>query len=148
MTRNTEQSRSLSVFIAEFTSAGEDATVAQRRDPRYSEVWRYRGYTPANARGNAMLPVGLSVERITKIVKGSEVDRMAPRVIAAETIAAISYPANSLSSHPRRFGSGRGTPGNVHPGNFGFVLPVSSLFPPPALTAVPIAEVEHCPTFR
>lgn len=48
-------------------------------------------------------------------------DRMAPRVIAAETIAAISYSANSLSSHPRRFGT-VGTPGNVHPGNFGVVL--------------------------
>lgn len=83
---------------------------------------------------------GLSVERTAEIVKGSEVDRMAPRVIAAETIAAISYSANSLSSHPRRFGT-VGTPGNVHPGNFGVVL----LVPP---TAASIVEVEHCPTFR
>ncbi|KYN03334.1 hypothetical protein ALC62_05834 [Cyphomyrmex costatus] len=71
---------------------------------------------------------GLSVERITEIVKGSEVDRMAVRVIAAETIAAISDFANSLSSHPRHFGTA-GTPGNVHPGNFGVVLLVPFLSP-------------------
>lgn len=71
---------------------------------------------------------GLSVERITEIVKGSEVDRMAPRVIAAETIAAISYSANSLLSHPRHFGTA-GTLENVHPDNFGVVLLVPILSP-------------------
>lgn len=55
-------------------------------------------------------------------------DRIAPRVIAAETIAAISYSANSLSSHPRHFGTAS-TLGNVHPGNFGVVLLVPFLLP-------------------
>ncbi|KYN31961.1 hypothetical protein ALC56_13714 [Trachymyrmex septentrionalis] len=51
------------------------------------------------------------------------------RVIAAETIAAISYSAsNSLPSYPRHFGTA-GTLENVHPGNFGVVLPVPVLPP-------------------
>lgn len=116
------------LYLSPGSRALETTDVAHRCDPRYDEAWRYCAYTLASAQVTPCLSRGLSVERITKIVKGSEVDRMAPRVIAAETIAAISYSANSLSSHPRRFGTA-GTPGNVHPGNFGVVLLVPS--PPP-----------------
>ncbi|KYM77767.1 hypothetical protein ALC53_11778 [Atta colombica] len=93
-----------------------------------SDVTSLTGTTPKMRRIYTRRPdlEGLSVERITEIVKGSEVDRMAPRVIAAETIAAISYSANSLLSHPRHFGTA-GTLENVHPGNFGVVLLVPIL---------------------
>lgn len=115
------------LYLSLSSHASEKTNVTHRCDPRYSEVWRYCAYMSANARVTPYSPGDFRSNVSPRSWK--EVDRMAPRVIAAETIAAISYSANSLSSHPRRFET-VGTPGNVHPGNFGVVLLVPSLLSP------------------
>lgn len=144
MTRSMEQLLEFVCIYRRDLAHWGRSSVAHRCDPRYGEVWRCRASLAIRLLTRTKRQCSpRTFGRITKIVKGSEVDRMAPRVIAAETIAAISYSANSLSNHPRRFGTA-GTPGNVHPGNFGVVLLVPSL---PSI-AILIAEVEHCPTFR
>jgi hypothetical protein len=63
------------LYLSPTSPALEKTSVAQRCDPRdmakFGDTMLIRLLTR-----DAVLPAGLSVERITEIVKGSEVDRM------------------------------------------------------------------------